>query len=218
MERNKCDIFVSVEGVDGAGKSSAIRTVGNFFRRNGLDVVETREPGGTPLGEQLRNLLIHQQMDLETEALLMFASRREHLARVIRPALERGQVVVSDRFTDSSFAFQGGGRGLSISKLEVLETWVQEELRPNLTLLLDVPIEVASQRMSAGRELDKFEREEAAFHIRVREEYLRRASQYPDRIRTVDATKSTAQVALDIESILGRFLESRGLAPKSFVQ
>lgn len=207
-------LLVSVEGIDACGKSSAIRNISNVLRQFGLEVVETREPGGTALGEQLRDLLLHQKMDLETEALLMFASRREHLAQVIRPAIERGRAVVSDRFTDSSFAFQGGGRGLSIAKLEALESWVQEELRPDLTILLDVPVEVAAQRMAAGRKLDKFEREDATFHNRVRNEYLRRASQFPDRIRIVDATQSISQVALDVEKTLTQFLQTRGLVRK----
>jgi dTMP kinase len=151
-------------------------------------VVATREPGGTDLGERLRELVLHHKMHLETEALLMFASRREHLAQVIEPALERGDWVISDRFTDATFAYQGGGRKLALDKLESLEQWVHPHLQPDLTLLFDVPLEVARARLDAERTLDKFEQEKADFFANTRAEYLRRAAQFPQRFRIIDST------------------------------
>jgi dTMP kinase len=148
--------FITFEGIDGAGKSTHIPYVVSLLEAAGQRVVCTREPGGTGLGEQLRALLLHQSMHLETEALLMFAARREHIAQLIAPALERGDWVVSDRFTDASFAYQGGGRQLDIGKLAVLENWVHPHLQPDLTLLFDVPLEVARARLDAAREPDKF--------------------------------------------------------------
>src|SRR3954471_803789 len=146
--------FITFEGIDGAGKSTHLPLVADLLRARGKTVIVTREPGGTPLGEKLRELLLHEKMHLETEALLMFASRREHLAQVIEPALARGDWVISDRFTDASFAYQGGGRKLALSKLDALEQWVHPYLQPDLTLLFDVPLEVARARLDATRALD----------------------------------------------------------------
>jgi dTMP kinase len=182
--------FISFEGIDGAGKSTHIGFVADYLSAQGKDVVSSREPGGTPLGEKLRDLLLHEKMHLETEALLMFASRREHIAQVIEPALARGQWVLSDRFTDASFAYQGGGRGLDLAKMDVLENWVHPQLQPDLTLLFDVPLEVARLRLDASRTLDKFEREHADFFNACRNEYLRRARQFPQRIAVIDSTQS----------------------------
>jgi dTMP kinase len=182
--------FISFEGIDGAGKSTHIGFVVDYLAAQGRDVVSSREPGGTPLGEKLRDLLLHEKMHLETEALLMFASRREHIAQVIEPALARGQWVLSDRFTDASFAYQGGGRGLDLAKMDVLENWVHPQLQPDLTLLFDVPLEVARLRLDASRTLDKFEREHADFFNACRNEYLRRARQFPQRIAVIDSTQS----------------------------
>jgi dTMP kinase len=195
-------LFITLEGVDGAGKSSHVEWLAGYFRGRGRDVVLTREPGGTPVGEQLRAIVLHVAMHPETEAMIMFAARREHLEQVIRPALTRGAVVISDRFTDASFAYQCGGRGLPESRLEVLEGWVHGDLQPNLTLLFDVPAEVAEARLSAAREPDRFEREKRDFHLRVRAAYLRRAERYPQRIRVLDGSQTPDQVRTQLSAIL----------------
>lgn len=194
--------FITFEGIDGAGKSTHIGFVADLLKARGKQVVTTREPGGTSLGEKLRDLLLHEKMHLETEALLMFASRREHIAQVIQPALARGDWVISDRFTDATFAYQGGGRKLSLEKLEVLENWVHPQLQPDLTLLFDVPLEVARARLNASRELDKFEQEKAEFFDATRKEYLRRATQFPERFRVIDSTRTIAQVHVELEKII----------------
>ena len=189
--------FVSFEGIDGAGKSTHIEAFAKLLQESFPErkVVITREPGGTPLGEQLRILLLDAPMNLETEALLMFAARREHIAKVIEPALQAGNIVISDRFTDASFAYQGGGRGLSIEKLNTLERWVQEQangelLQPDLTILFDLPGSVAESRRSKVRAPDKFEKMDLNFFDKVRQEYLRRAQEDPGRFHLVDATQT----------------------------
>lgn len=195
--------FITLEGIDGAGKSTHHGWLVEFLRQRGHQVVATREPGGTPLGEKLRELLLHESMHLETEALLMFAARREHLDKVILPALERGDWVVSDRFTDASFAYQGGGRGLSREKLKALENWVQDGLQPDLTLLFDAPIEVAQARLAAtGDALDRFEQEQKAFFERVRHAYLDRVVREPKRIFCIDATKAVDEIKKTLEEIV----------------
>lgn len=194
--------FITFEGIDGAGKSTHIGFVADLLRARGLTVVSTREPGGTDLGEALRELVLHQKMHLETEAMLMFASRREHLAQVIEPALARGDWVVSDRFTDATFAYQGGGRKLALEKLDVLEQWVHPHLQPDLTLLFDVPLDVARARLNATRNLDRFEQEQAAFFADTRAEYLRRAAQFPSRFRIIDSTRSIAETQHMLEQIV----------------
>ncbi len=199
MNRGK---FITFEGVDGAGKSTHIAAACDWLRARGHTVVSTREPGGTPLGEKLRELLLHQPMHLETEALLMFAARREHMALVIEPALARGDWVVSDRFTDASFAYQGGGRELSLSKLQALEQWVHPSLQPDLTLLFDVQLAVARERLNRARTPDKFEQEKDDFFSRVRDAYLARAASLPDRIKVVDATMSVEQVGQQVDRLL----------------
>jgi dTMP kinase len=191
--------FITFEGVDGAGKSTHVEAVAQYLRDRGLNVVTTREPGGTPLGEKLRELLLHESMHLETEALLMFAARREHIAQIILPAIHRGDWVISDRFTDASFAYQGGGRRLALDKLQSLEQWVHADLQPDLTLLFDVPLEVARERLSAGRALDKFEQEKDDFFERVREVYLMRARSFPSRIKIIDGTRPVAEVSAQVE-------------------
>ena len=195
--------FISFEGIDGAGKSTHIAFVADLLQTRGVSLVTSREPGGTVLGEKLRDLLLHEKMHMETEALLMFASRREHIAQVIAPALARGEWVISDRFTDASFAYQGGGRGLDLQKMETLEQWVHPDLQPDLTLLFDVPLDVARARLDATRSLDKFEQEKADFFKACRDEYLRRATQFPQRIVVVDSTRSIA----DTRETLGATLE-----------
>lgn len=195
--------FITLEGVDGAGKSTHLNWLVNCLRQQGRGVVQTREPGGTPLGEKLRELLLHDPMHLETEALLMFAARREHLEQVIRPAIERGDWVVCDRFTDASFAYQGGGRGLAVDKLACLEDWVQAGWQPDLTLLFDLPIDVAAVRMaSAARQLDRFEQEQTDFHERVRAAYLARAAQFPERFRIIDSRQSVDIIQNELEIII----------------
>jgi dTMP kinase len=197
--------FITFEGIDGAGKSTHIAFVADYIQQRGIELVSSREPGGTPLGEQLRELVLHQKMHIETEALLVFASRREHIAQVIQPALERGACVISDRFTDSSFAYQGGGRGMSLAKLEALEQWVHPHLQPDLTLLFDVPLDVARARLDATRDLDKFEQEKADFFAATRAEYLRRAAQFPERFRVIDSTQSIAEIQQQIAAVLDAF-------------
>ncbi|MBC7574209.1 MAG: dTMP kinase [Herminiimonas sp.] len=194
--------FITFEGIDGAGKSTHVAFVADRLAQGGHRIVTTREPGGTALGESLRSLVLHQSMHLETEALLMFAARREHLAQVIEPALARGDWVISDRFTDATFAYQGGGRKLDLDKLRQLERWVHPHLQPDLTLLFDVPLEVARQRLDATRNLDKFEQEEADFFAATRAEYLRRAAEFPQRFRVVDATRTIPEVHKQLEFIL----------------
>lgn len=195
--------FITLEGLDGAGKSTHLTWLVETLRARGKTVVQTREPGGTPLGEKLRALLLAEPMHLETEALLMFAARREHLAQVIVPALERGDYVVSDRFTDASFAYQGGGRGLAFDKLAQLEQWVQDGLQPDLTLLFDVPTDVSLGRIQGmGRELDRFEQEKADFFERVRAAYLRRQADSPARMIQIDGTKSIDLIKNELEKIV----------------
>jgi dTMP kinase len=203
MARGK---FITFEGIDGAGKTTHL----DWFRARldeklapgGRTVVMTREPGGTPLGETLRGILLNQPMDLETEALLMFAARREHLAQVIEPALARGDWVLSDRFTDATFAYQGGGRGLPRDKLEALERWVQGGFQPDLTVLFDISTDTASERRSSARAPDKFESESEAFFERTRAEYLRRAEEAPERFFIVDSSKPIDDIRRRLEEVV----------------
>ena len=198
--------FITFEGMDGAGKSTQIAHAANWLRTRGESVLLTREPGGTPLGESLRALLLHEAMHPDTEALLMFAARREHLAQVIEPALARGEWVLCDRYTDASFAYQGGGRGLDAARLGVLEQWVQRGMQPGLTLLFDLPCEVAAQRLAAsGGDPDRFEREQADFFNRVRAAYLERATAEAVRIRVIDASASPDMVSIQLEEILSKY-------------
>jgi dTMP kinase len=200
--------FISFEGIDGAGKSTHIDAFAMLLKERypAREVVMTREPGGTQLGEQLRALLLDAPMNLETEALLMFAARREHIAQVIEPALSAGKIVISDRFTDASFAYQGGGRGLSLEKLNDLERWVQgcpdgSLLQPNLTFLFDLPGSVAEARRSKVRAPDKFEKMDLDFFEKVRQEYLRRAKADPSRFYLVDATRTPEVIWNDLAAL-----------------
>jgi dTMP kinase len=194
--------FITLEGVDGAGKSTHLDFVADRLRQQGREVIVTREPGGTPLGETLRELLLHREMDADTELLLMFAARQEHLAALILPALARGAWVVSDRFTDASYAYQCGGRGIAVERIAALEAWVQRGFQPDLTLLFDVPPEVAEARRSAARTADRFEREADSFFSRVRNAYLGRAQAEPARIRVLDARRSIAELQTEIGRLL----------------
>lgn len=187
--------FITFEGIDGAGKSTHIGWIADRLRSAGKNLTVTREPGGTPLGEKLRDLLLHQPMHAETEAMLMFAARREHIHQIIQPALDRGDWVVSDRFTDASFAYQGGGRGVGLDKLRVLEDWVQGSLQPDLTFLFDVPVSVARDRLNRNTpNPDRFEQERDAFFTRVRDAYLQRAQAAPARFRIINSTLSIKEV------------------------
>lgn len=194
--------FITFEGVDGAGKSTHLAWFADALRQRGHDVIITREPGGTPLGEQLREILLNQPMNIGTEALLMFASRLEHIEQVIKPALHAGKWVISDRFSDASFAYQGGGRGLDWGKLAQLEQWVHGDLQPALTLFFDVPVEVARQRLSNNASLDRFEQEQADFFERVRAGYHRRVQQNPQRYAVIDAARSLDEVKRQLDTIV----------------
>ncbi len=195
--------FITFEGLDGAGKSSHVEWLAEWLREKGQIVHVTREPGGTELGEKLRELLLHAPMHLETETLLMFTARREHLARLIEPALNRGEWVVCDRFSDATYAYQGGGRGLDRAKLQQLEHWVHGSLQPDLTLLFDLPLDVARERIAlASRMLDRFEQERADFHERVRQAYLERAHSAPMRIRVINAQLSIEEIRKELQHIV----------------
>ena len=194
--------FISFEGIDGAGKSTHIESVAARMRASGHALVCTREPGGTPLAETLRELMLHKAMDPLTEALLVFAARRDHLQGVILPALARGDTVLCDRFTDASFAYQGGGRGLDATVLTQLESWVQGSLQPDLTLWFDVSPELAAHRRAAAREADRFELQNLAFFERVRAAYLARLNAAPHRFARIDASSAPAEVAGQIEAAL----------------
>jgi len=198
--------FITLEGVDGAGKSTHLEWLAGWLRRSGKEILVTREPGGTPLGEKLRALLLAEPMHVETETLIMFAARREHLARVVVPALAAGKWVISDRFTDASFAYQGGGRGLPERKIAILEQWVQEGLQPDLTLVFDVPVEVARARLARLSGLpDKFEREDEAFFRRVRAAYLDRAAAAPERMKIIDASEPLDNITKVLEKVISTF-------------
>ncbi|MGZ8984013.1 MAG: dTMP kinase [Methylotenera sp.] len=194
--------FITLEGMDGAGKSTHIPDILEALQARGHEVVSTREPGGTPLGERLRELLLHENMHAETETLLMFAARREHIARVIAPALARGAYVLSDRFTDATYAYQCGAKGVAASKIQLLEQWVQADLQPDVTLLFDVPVEVSIQRLASARAPDKFERETADFFTRIRYAYLQRAQQNPARFRIIDANRPLGIVSKSVKDIV----------------
>jgi dTMP kinase len=194
--------FITFEGIDGAGKSSHIEAVAAHLRERGATVVLTREPGGTPLAERLRELLLHSPMDHLTESLLVFAARRDHVQTVIAPALARGDVVLCDRFTDATFAYQGGGRGFDPQVLSTLENWVHAQIQPDLTLWFDLPAAVASQRRAAARTPDRFEQLDTEFFDRVRVAYAQRAAQAPQRIARIDAALSFEVVAQQVFKVL----------------
>ena len=195
--------FITLEGMDGAGKSSHVEWIAGWLRAHGRRVLVTREPGGTPLGEQLRTLVLAEAMDLRTEALLVFAARQEHLVRSIRPSLDAGEWVLSDRFTDATYAYQGGGRGLCVDAIARLEEWVQGSFQPDVTLYFDLAVEVAQGRLAAlETQPDRFEREDRAFFERVRGAYLERAQRHADRIHVIDAARSLDEVKKEVERIL----------------
>ena len=194
--------FITFEGIDGAGKSTHVEALAQRLRDRGATVVCTREPGGTPLAEQLRDVILHSSMDALTEVLLVFAARRDHLQQVIVPALERGDTVICDRFTDATFAYQGAGRGLSDTVLTALEQWVQGSLQPDLTLWFDLPAELAAQRRAQARSADRFEQQDVEFFVRVRAGYQARATNAPGRFARIDAAMEREAVARQIVGVL----------------
>ena len=196
--------FITLDGIDGAGKSTNLAVIRQWFESRDLPVLFTREPGGTPVGEALREILLNPETKagLRAETLMMFAARQQHLEDVILPALADGIHVVSDRFTDATFAYQGGGRGVPLQDIATLEHWVQGNFRPDLTLLLDVPLEVSMARINQTREKDRFEQEEAEFFNRVREVYLHRANEQPERYAVIDSSQSLDAVKNQIETAL----------------
>ncbi|ARP82081.1 dTMP kinase [Bordetella genomosp. 8] len=200
--------FITLEGVDGAGKSTHTEWLADTLRGHGLSVVTTREPGGTPLGERLRDLVLHEPMSLETETLVMFASRCEHVRQVIEPALARGDWVVCDRFTDATYAYQGGGRQLGVDRVAVLEQWVHPGLQPDRTWLFDVPLEVARARLADARSPDRFESEGAAFFQRTRDVYLARAARFPSRIHIVDSARDIPAIRAQLGSEIRDLVEA----------
>lgn len=203
-------LFITLEGPEGAGKSTNREYLAEHLRAQGLDVVLTREPGGTPLAERIRALLLapsDEKMDADTELLLVFAARAQHLAEVIRPALARGAIVLCDRFTDATYAYQGGGRGLSLERIATLENFVQGALRPDLTLVFDLPVEIGLSRAAARGRLDRFEQEGQAFFEAVRQAYLARAKATPQQYKLIDAAQSLVQVQQALDALMPQILE-----------
>ncbi len=194
--------FITLEGVDGAGKSTHLDYLADKIRARGIELIVTREPGGTPLGEKLRALLLNDPMQPDTELMLMYAARAEHVAALIKPALTRGAWVLSDRFSDASYAYQCGGRGIDATRLKALEAWTLADFGPDLTLLFDVAPEVAESRRAQARTADRFEQEQAAFFARVRAAYLERAKAEPGRIRVIDASHGIEPIRAELDRIM----------------
>lgn len=200
-------LFITLEGIEGVGKTTQLEAVADWFRERGREVVVTREPGGTRTGEHVRELLLKRnatRIDADTELLLIFAARAQHLAEVVRPSLEQNLVVVCDRFTDASFAYQGGGRGIEPARIARLEAWVQQGLKPHLTLLLDAPVSVGLQRADLRGSADRFEAETEHFFTAVREAYLEIARSEPERMCVIDAEPPAAEVTENIRTILAQ--------------
>lgn len=199
--------FITLEGIDGAGKSTHLAFVTGCIEKLGVEVCTTREPGGTPLGEKLRALLLNEKMHGDTEALLMFASRREQLLETIEPLLQNGTWVVCDRYTDSTYAYQCGGRGLPEARVATLEQWVHGHLQPDVTFLFDAPLEVARDRLAKGTtHPDRFEREQNEFFAKVRGAYLRRAAQFPARIKVIDSARSLGEIQADLAANIAKLV------------
>jgi len=199
-------LFISLEGVDGAGKTTHIHFIEDYFRTKGLHFYMTREPGGTDLGEKLRLLLLHEEMDALTETMLMFAARCEHIQTIIKPKLDQGITVVSDRFTDATYAYQAGGKGVDARSIDVLKSLVQKDLDPDLTFLFDVPVEISIERLKDTRTMDKFEREEPIFHQSIRNAYLDLAQSFPQRFHVLNGTHAIEAIQDEIKLILDRRL------------
>jgi dTMP kinase len=202
-------LFITLEGVEGAGKSTLMSYVAEILSEAGNDVLQTREPGGTKTGEQIRNILLDSKnvgLTDDAELLLMFAARAQHINEIINPALSSGKIVLCDRFTDASYAYQGGGRGIDASRIQILEDWVQQGLKPNLTLLFDIDIETGLRRAGKRSEADRFEQEEVSFFERIRNCYLQRAENEPERFRIIDASQSFDHVKQQLQEILKEYL------------
>ena len=195
-------LFISLEGVDGAGKTTHIHFIEDYFRTKGLPFYMTREPGGTDLGEKLRLLLLHEEMDALTETMLMFAARCEHIQTIIKPKLDQGITVVSDRFTDATYAYQAGGKGVDARSIDVLKSLVQKDLDPDLTFLFDVPVEISIERLKDTRTMDKFEREEPSFHQTIRNAYLDLAQSFPQRFHVLNGTHAIEAIQDEIKLML----------------
>lgn len=206
MTLQKRGLFLTFEGVDGAGKSTHVEWAVEQIKARGITVISTREPGGTAVGEKLRELLLHQPMGLECETLLMFAARAQHIQDVILPALNAGAWVVCDRFTDATFAYQGGGRQMGTERIAALEQWVHPDLQPDNTWLFDVPLDVARERLDRTRDKDRFEQEASAFFLRTREVYLDRAQNQPERFTVIDATQSIEDIRIKLTQQLNVLL------------
>jgi dTMP kinase len=201
---NNLGKFITLEGVDGAGKTTHVEFIKKYLSDMDVNFIMTREPGGTPLGEQLREILLHDEMTSETETLLMFAARNEHIEKVIRPNLKEGKVVISDRFTDATYAYQAGGKGVKEKKIDILKEWVQRNLQPDLTFLFDLSVEVSIERLTKTREMDKFEREEKSFHENIRQKYLLLAKASPERFCILNSEESIEKIQNQIKLKLDR--------------
>ncbi len=202
MERGK---FITIDGVEGAGKSTQITFICEYLKAKGVDVILTREPGGTDVGEKIRTLLLSNttgKMHSDTELMLMFAARNEHIQNKIMPALKQGDWVLSDRFTDASYAYQGGGRGLDVSRIAQLEQWVSQDFTPDMTLLLDVPVEIGMSRVESRGKKDRIELEDTDFFNRVRQAYIDRSEQFPERIKLIDSSQTVGHTKQQIKVIL----------------
>ena len=204
---NQLGKFITLEGVDGAGKTSHIEFIKEYLTNLKLDFIMTREPGGTELGERLREILLHDEMTPKTETILMFAARNEHIEKVIRPGLTSGAIVISDRFTDASYAYQSGGKGVEDEEIDVLKDLVQKNLQPDLTFLFDLPVEVSIKRLKKTRKLDKFEKEEKGFHENVRKKYLMIAKNNPKRFSVLNSEKSIDEIQSQIKIKLDELLK-----------
>ena len=204
---NQLGKFITLEGVDGAGKTSHIEFIKEYLINLKLDFIMTREPGGTELGERLREILLHDEMTPKTETILMFAARNEHIEKVIRPGLTSGAIVISDRFTDASYAYQSGGKGVEDEAIDVLKDLVQKNLQPDLTFLFDLPVEVSIKRLKKTRKLDKFEKEEKDFHENVRKKYLMIAKNNPKRFSVLNSEKSIDEIQSQIKIKLDELLK-----------
>lgn len=203
-------LFITFEGPEGAGKSTNLKVFAHALADAGCQSLVTREPGGTPVAERIREVLLSEHdepMDADAELLLMFAARAQHLNTLIKPALARGQVVISDRFTDATYAYQGGGRGIDPQRIAALENWVQGSVRPDLVVMFDVPVELGMARARARSQLDRFEQEHTAFFEAVRATYLQRAAQNPQRYRVIDASGSLEQVRLAMQPVIDEVLD-----------
>ena len=205
----KKGLFITLEGIEGAGKSTAVDFIEDFLTKKGHDVIKTREPGGTVIGEQIREILLKNEnytLTYDTELLLVFSARAQHIQEVILPALSSGKIILCDRFTDASYAYQGGGRGIDASRINLLEKWVQGDLRPNLTLLFDLDVSIGMQRTKKRSDADRFEREEINFFKKIRNTYLERAKNEPQRFRIINSASSLESVKEQIITILKDFL------------